>query len=107
MPSQVRIISPKNSAAWDELVAGVLSSIGLGKEQTYGGITDEARADTVRKKVRTAARKKDVASKVFYRPCDSPGNCSFGDDCQFHVLMTFFPLDAARQYKAQQSQPKR
>lgn len=107
MPTKVRIISPKNSAEWDRLVLDVLSGKGLGNEETYGGVATEERADTVRKKIRTAARKQEVASKVFYRACDSPGKCKFGSDCQYHVMMTFFTLDAGRQYKASQSQQRR
>lgn len=104
MPSQVRIISPRNSAEWDRLVDAVLAGKGLGNEETYGGVTSEERADRVRRAIRTAARKRDVASKVYYKPCDSPGRCAFGSDCAYHVLLTFFDLDAGRAYKAQQSQ---
>lgn len=104
MPSQVRIISPRNSAEWDHLVRGLIDGGKLGQEQTYGGIASEERADTVRKKIRTAARKADVASKVFWKPCDQPGKCGFGADCTHHVYITLYSMDAGREYKAKQAQ---
>lgn len=107
MPTKVRIISPRNSAAWDDLVAGILESVGLGKEQTYGGITSEQRADEVRRKIRTAAKRRDLASKVFWGPCDKPGSCEFGADCTHHVKMTFFSMEEGRAYKAKQAQQRR
>lgn len=104
MPSKVRIISPKNSAEWDHLVRGLIDGGTLGSEQTYGGCTSEERADHVRKKIRTAARKADVASKVFWKPCDKPGKCGFGADCTHHVYITLYSMDAGREYKAKQAQ---
>ena len=104
MPSQVRIISPKNSAEWDVLVRNLIDGGNLGQEQTYGGCKDEARADHVRRKIRTAARKQDVASKVFWKPCDKPGKCRFGPDCSHHVYITLFSMEAGREYKAKQAQ---
>lgn len=106
MPSKVRIISPKNSAAWDQLVADLLSG-GLGKQETYGGIASEERADEVRRKIRTAARKREVASKVYWGPCDKPGQCGFGRDCTHHVYITFYDMEQGRKYKAQQSNKRR
>ena len=107
MPSQVRIISPKNSAEWDHLVRGLIQAGKLGQEQTYGGCTSEERADHVRRKIRTAARKQDVASRVFWKPCDKPGKCSFGADCTHHVYITLYDIEAGRQYKAKQAAAQR
>lgn len=106
MPSQVRIISPRNSAEWDRVVADVLDRKGFGKEDIYGGCKDEERADRVRRAVRTAARKRDLAAKVFWRPCDSK-SCGFGADCAYHVYITLYEMAAGRDYKAKQSQQRR
>jgi hypothetical protein len=103
MPTQVRIISARNSAEWDRLVHGILTSGQLGKEQTYGGCTTQERADKVRRCIRTAARRQDVASKVYWRPCDTPGKCQFGADCTHHVYITLYEMEGARQYKATQA----
>lgn len=107
MPSQVRIISPKNSAEWDHLVRGLINDGKLGQEQIYGGCASEERADHVRRKIRTAARKQDVASKVFWKPCDKPGKCSFGADCTHHVYITLYPLADGQAYKVKQAQAQR
>lgn len=99
MPSQVRIISPRNSREWDELIAAAP----LGEENTYGGIAHQQRADEVRRKLRTAAkRRSDLGAKVFWYQCEAK-RCQFGDDCQYHVSYTIYPIDVARQYKAQQA----
>lgn len=107
MPNQVRIISPRNSREWDSIIEGVRSRGQLKQEQTYGGITDEERADKVRRCLRTAARHLGVASKVYWHKCDAKGPCSFGDDCGYHVKFTIYDLAEARGYKQQQSQRRR
>lgn len=100
MPSQVRIISPRNSAQWDELIADAPA----GQENTYGGIASQQRADEVRRKLRTAGKRRDdIAAKVFWYECKDKQRCKFGADCQYHVSYTVYPMDAARKYKARQA----
>ena len=100
MPSQVRIISRRNSPRWDDLVRGAQ----LGVEHDYYGCASEDRADTVRKCIRTAARHQGHGSKVYYKPCPEPGACANGGaDCTHHVYYTLYDLDDARAYKAKQS----
>lgn len=102
MPSQVRYIQRRNSAEWDALVraAGRL----LGQENDYYGITNEARADEVRKYIRTAGRHVGVGSRVYYVPCDQAGACRGGPECRYHVKYTIYPIDEARAFKARQAQ---
>lgn len=106
MPSQVRIISRRNSAQWDDLVRDALSR--LGEEHDYFGVTTQARADEVRRKIRTAAKRQGLGAKVFWKECPNPGNCSDGGpDCQFHTYYTLYNMELARAYKAQQAQQRR
>lgn len=100
MPSKVRIISPKNSSQWDDLVRGAP----LRKEHVYGGIVTNDRADKVRRSIRTAARHLGLASKVFWSECPDPAKCQFGTDCAFHVSYTTFDMEEARSYKARAAQ---
>lgn len=96
MPSKVRIISPKNSSQWDDLIR----TAPMKTEHTYGGIVNNERADKVRRSLRTAGRHLGVAVKAFWSECDQPGQCQFGDDCAFHVKYTVFSLDEARKVMA-------
>jgi hypothetical protein len=107
MPSQVRIISPRNSAEWDRLVQSVIDAGQLRHEHTYGGISGEERADKIRRAIRTAAKHLGHASKVYWTECDSPGSCAFGDDCTHHVRFSIFSLDEGRQHMASRSQQQR
>ncbi|MHB1595378.1 MAG: hypothetical protein ACYCO9_16345 [Streptosporangiaceae bacterium] len=104
MPSQVRIISPRNSAEWDRLVQSVVASGQLRQEHTYGGCGSEERADKVRRAIRTAAKHLGHAAKVYWNECDSPGSCAFGDDCTHHVKFSIFSLDEGRAHMASRSQ---
>lgn len=104
MPNQVRIISKRNSAKWDDLVRDLLDAAGFEREHTYFGCINQERADSVRRCIRTAAKRRGVGSKVFWNPCPEAGRCSSGGpDCQFHVFATFFDLEVARNYKTQQA----
>lgn len=108
MPSQVRIISKRNSPDWDVKVAAWLADHGYGSEQVYGGITTQERADEVRKKIRTSARRLGHSAKVYWNPCDAkPGQCPYDPGCTHHVKFSFYDPEAARGYKAQQSQQRR
>lgn len=107
MPSQVRIISPRNSHEWDTRVAEWQQQFGYGSEQTYGGVTSEERADKVRRGIATAAKRAGHSARVYWNPCDQPGKCSFGADCTHHVKFTFYDPAAAREYKARQAQERR
>jgi len=102
MPSQVRIISRRNSPQWDDLVRSVAAALGV--EHDYFGCATEERADEVRKKIRTAARHQGHGCKAYYKPCPSPGACaSGGPACTHHVYFTLYPIEAAREYKAKQA----
>lgn len=107
MPSQVRIISPRNSREWDNIIDGVRSRGEWKQEQTYGGIASDERADKVRRSLRTAARHLGIASKIYWKECDAKGKCKFGGDCAYHVYFTIYDLDEARSYKQQQSSRRR
>lgn len=108
MPSQVRIIRERNSAQWDDLVADLVNRDALRQEHTYFGIANSGRADEVRRKIRTAAKRRGHASKVFWSECPDPGKCALGgDDCKFHVSYTLFTLDEGRANMAARSTAKR
>lgn len=100
MPSQVKIISARNSREWDDLVAAAPAGV----EHIYGGIVTQERADKVRRAIRTASRRDGTStSKVFWKACDKPGRCPFGSDCAYHVSYTIFGIETAREYKAKQA----
>lgn len=103
MPSKVRIISPRNSSEWERLVRDTIARRGLRSEETYGGLTSDTDADAVRKKIRTAARREQIGARVYYKECPTPGRCPYDADCTHHVLFTFYPIEEARTFKAQQS----
>jgi putative component of toxin-antitoxin plasmid stabilization module len=107
VPSQVRIISRRNSGEWDKLIRDAMAPKRIRSEHDYFGITNEARAETVRKNLRTAGRHQGVGSRVYYQPCNSPGACRYGGpECAYHVKYTVFPLDEARAFKAAKAQPQ-
>jgi hypothetical protein len=97
VPSQVRIISGPRDQSWDRYILRLIQERGFGHEREYVGIADEHRAETVRKKLRTAARHQGVSAKVFWRPCK--GCKDGGPDCAYHVLYTAYDPAAAREYK--------
>lgn len=101
MPSKVRIISQRNSARWDEILQSLIDADAWGKEQTYFGITDPDRADSIRRAFRTAGRHKGVAVKSFWHECS--GCKEGGAECRFHVKFTIYDMDSARQYKAKKA----
>lgn len=104
MPSQVRIIRERNSAQWDDLVRDVLQRVAWGVEDDYFGIETQARADKVRRAIRTAGGHQGCGRKVYWKECPTPGQCANGGPgCRFHVYYTLFPMDAARTYKAEQA----
>ena len=104
MPSKVRIISPRNSTEWDRLVRDTIARRGLRQEEIYGGLTTEEKANSVRRKIRTAARHEGYASWVRYIECPDPGSCRYDRDCAYHVVFRFFTIEEGREYKARQSQ---
>jgi hypothetical protein len=105
MPSRVRIISPRNSAEWDDLVRDVLNRGALGVEHDYFGITTEERADKVRRCIGTAGRHLGAGRKVYWKPCPAPGACANGGpECKYHVYYTVYDLDVARAYKVKQAE---
>lgn len=108
MPSQVRIISKRNSAEWDRYVRDAITSGRWGIEHDYFGCPNQANADHVRRCLRTAAQHQGVGKKVYYKECPSPGKCrNGGPDCQYHVYYTIYDLEVARRYKQQQAATRR
>lgn len=105
MATQVRIISRRNSAEWDHLVEDVLNRNALGTEHDYFGCASQERADAIRRHIRTAAKRKQVGSRVYWKPCPTPGACANGGPgCTHHVYYTLFDMEVARQYKARQAE---
>ena len=102
MPSQVRIISKRNSRQWDELVQDIITRGAFGQEHDYFGITDPERADSVRRAIRTAGKHLGVGSKVFWHECTGCENG--GPECKFHVSYTVYSMEEARKYKAGQAE---
>lgn len=101
MPSQVRIISGPRDESWDRYIARLVQERGFGHEREYVGISDEKRANEVRRKLCTAGRHHGVSVKAFWQPC---GGCEHGGpDCAYHVSYTAYDRDSARAYKDRQA----
>lgn len=101
MPSQVRIIAGPRDESWDRYIARLVQEAGFGHEREYFGITDEKRAETVRRKMRTAGRHHGVSVKAYWRPCN--GCDAGGEDCAYHVFYTAYDLASARAYRDRQA----
>ena len=101
MPNKVRIISQRNSAKWDDIIQSLMDSAAWGQEQTYFGIEDPDRADSIRRAFKTAGRHKGVAVKSYWKECT--GCKDGGEACRFHVFFTIYDMDVARQYKSKQA----
>ena len=106
MPSQVRIISRPNSREWDDIIDRAVKNNAWREENTYWTTDGEARADDIRKKLRTAGRHLGVAVKAYYAPCPDRGHCRHNAECTHHVYYTIFPLEEAREYKRKQASSK-
>jgi len=101
MPNKVRIISQRNSAEWDNIIQSLMDAGAWKQEQTYFGITDPDRADSIRRAFKTAGKHKGVAVKSYWKEC---GGCKDGgSDCRFHVHFTIYDMDEARNYKVKQA----
>ena len=108
MPTQARIISKRNSPDWDVKVTAWLEEYGYDNEQVYGGIEGEDRADEVRKKIKTAARRAGFTAKTYWNVCNAaPGKCPYDPKCTHHVKFSFYDPEVARQYKTKQAQRQR
>ena len=107
MPSQVRIIQRRNAPEWDDKVAGWHAQFGYDSEQVYGGVGSQERADEIRRKIRTAAKRAGLSARVYWKPCDGRGRCAFGADCSHHVYFSFYDPAVAREFKAKQAQQQR
>lgn len=101
MPQQVRIIAGSRDQSWDAFIADLVAQRGYGHEREYVGITDERRAEEVRRKLRTAGRHHGVSVRSFWKPCK--GCAQGGADCAYHVSYTAFDPAAARAWKARQA----
>jgi hypothetical protein len=101
MPSQVRIIQQRNSAEWGNLIQDVIKRDAYGQEHFYFGVTDPERADKIRRALRTAGKRLQVGTRVYWSECT--GCTEGGADCRFHVNYTVFDMEQARAYMAQQS----
>lgn len=101
MPHQVKIIRERNSAQWDTLIRDVIQRQHHGVEHDYFGCVSEARADRVRRALRTAGKHLGVSVKAYWKPCPAPGKCTAGGDgCSHHVYYTVYDMELARQYVA-------
>ena len=103
MPSQVRIIAGPRNKAFDHYIEDIIGRGAWEVEHEYFGITDQERADYVRRKMRMAGKHMNppVAVKAFWRQC--AGCPNGGADCRFHVSFTVYDMDKARAYKEQVS----
>jgi hypothetical protein len=102
MPTQVRIISQRNSASWDDLIRHLADNGAWEQQQTYFGCTTQDRAEKVRRALRTAARRLGHAIKAYWYECS--GCANGGPDCRYHVSFTLYDIEAARAYKAASAQ---
>jgi len=102
MPSQVRIISPRNSARWDTLIQGFIDAGAWKQQQTYFGCVSQDRADKVRRALRTAGKHLGISVYAFWTEC---GGCNDGGtECRYHVNFSIHTMEEAREYKARQAQ---
>lgn len=100
MPHQVRIIS-RPIRDFDDHVRHLVEEDGYGVEREYYGITTRARADEVRRGMRTAGRHLGVSVRSYWRTCDG---CELGgESCAYHVRFTAYDPARAREYMARKS----
>lgn len=99
MPHRVRFIQ-KINREFDHFIADLLHEDGYETERVYFGITTKARAEEVRRGLRTAGRHNKVSVKAFWQECE--GCEDGGESCAYHVLFTAFDPDKAKEYKAHQ-----
>jgi len=102
MPSQVRIISPRNSARWDTLIQGFIDAGAWKQQQTYFGCVSQDRADRVRRALRTAGKHLGIGVYAFWQECT--GCNDGGPGCRYHVNFSIHTMEEAREYKARQAQ---
>lgn len=104
MPSQVRIIAGPRNTSFDSFIRDLVQQDGYAAERTYFGITDQDRAETVRRRMKRAGTHLGVSVKAFWKPCTG---CEHGGkECRFHVYYSAYDPAAAREYKQQQSAAK-
>jgi hypothetical protein len=101
MPSKVRIIAGPRNTSFDSYIRDLIAQDGYGKERTYFGITDQDRADKVRRAMRQAGKHLNLSVKAFWQPCSGCRNG--GRDCRFHVLYSAYDPGEAKRYKEQQA----
>jgi hypothetical protein len=101
MPNKVRIISQRNSIKWDDIIQSLMDASAWEQEQTYFGIEDPDRADSIRRAFKTAGRHKGVAVKSYWKEC--AGCKEGGAACRYHVYYTIYDMDKARGYKTKQA----
>lgn len=94
----VRIIAGPRNTAFDRFVADLVSEEGYGRERTYFGITTPDRAETVRRRMKSAGQHLGVAVKAYWSECSGCANGGAG--CRFHVLYTAYDMNDARAYRA-------
>src|SRR5947208_3195392 len=95
----VRIIAGPRNTSFDRYIAELLREEGYGRERTYFGITNQDRAETIRRRMKTAGKHLDVSVKAFWKEC--PGCENGGPDCRFHVYYSAYDKDSARKYRAE------
>lgn len=79
-----------------------IDETGFGVGWVWVGCETEDRADEVRRGFKRAARHLGVAVRTYTRECPGEGRgCQpGGPECRFHVPVTAFDMDSARQYRA-------
>ena len=101
MPTQVRIIAGPRNTSFDGHIRDLVDQEGYGAERLYFGITDQDRADKIRKAMKQAGRHLGHSVKAFWEPCSG---CQLGGrECRFHVRYSAYDPAVAKRYKAQQS----
>lgn len=98
MPWQKGVISRDKS--FDEYIETLISRGAWGVEAEYQGLETQESAEIVRQKMRTAGNHMNppVSVKAFWRECKG---CKVGGpQCRFHVSVTIYDKDKAREYKA-------
>ena len=98
MPSKVRIISPRNSGEWDDIVRTLRDAGAWRERHTYFGLANQQRADSVRRKLRTAGKHLGISVDAFWSEC---GGCdNGGPECAYHVDFSIHTPEEARAYMA-------
>lgn len=101
MPHQVRIIAGPRNTSFDGHITELIQQEGYGAERIYFGVTNQDRAEKIRRGMRQAGRHLGHSVKAFWEPCSGCKNG--GRDCRFHIRYSAYDPEEAKRYKAQQA----